>query len=100
MAFHRKDHFYKQAKEEGLRSRAAYKLEELHKRFQIFPKGGRVLDLGAARGGWLQSAAYIVGPSGRIDGIDLLVDLVAGRANVVCQRAIGCTHGTLECVVE
>ncbi len=72
MAFHRKDHFYKQAKEEGLRSRAAYKLEELHKRFQIFPKGGRVLDLGAAPGGWLQIAADIVGPSGRIVGIDLL----------------------------
>ncbi len=72
MAFHRKDHFYKQAKEEGLRSRAAYKLEELHKRFQLFPKGGRVLDLGAAPGGWLQIAAEIIGPSGRIVGIDLL----------------------------
>ncbi|MCB9639424.1 MAG: RlmE family RNA methyltransferase [Myxococcales bacterium] len=72
MAFHRKDHFYKKAKEEGMRSRASYKLEELHKRFQLFPKGGRVLDLGAAPGGWLQVAAEKVGPNGRVVGIDLL----------------------------
>jgi 23S rRNA (uridine2552-2'-O)-methyltransferase len=72
MAFNRKDFFYKKAKEEGMRSRATYKLEELDKRFQIFRKGGRVLDLGAAPGGWLQIAADKVGPQGRVVGIDLL----------------------------
>ena len=57
MAFVRKDHFHRKAKSDGYRSRAVYKLQELQKRFQLFRRGGRVLDLGAAPGGWLQIAA-------------------------------------------
>jgi len=60
-----------QAKEEGLRSRAAYKLLELNKKLKLIRPGATVLDLGAAPGGWLQVAARLVGPSGLVIGIDL-----------------------------
>ena len=70
--YERKDHYYKKAKAEGLASRAVYKLEEMDRRFKLIPKGGRVVDLGCAPGGWLQYAAKKVGPSGKVVGIDLL----------------------------
>lgn len=72
MAYVRKDHFHRKAKQDGFRSRAAYKLEELNRRFRLFRQGGRVLDLGAAPGGWLQVAAQAVGKRGRVVGIDRL----------------------------
>lgn len=65
------DSYYKKAKQEGYRSRAAYKLIELQERFHIFRPGDYVVDLGAAPGGWLQVAAKFVGPSGKVIGIDL-----------------------------
>ena len=71
-AYKRKDGFYKQAKAAGYRSRAAYKLIELDKRFRLLARGARVVDLGCAPGGWLQVAAARVGPKGRVVGIDRL----------------------------
>lgn len=67
----RKDHFYRKAKLEGFRSRAAYKLQEIQRRHRIFRKGDRVVDLGCAPGGWLQLIAAEVGPKGRMVGVDL-----------------------------
>ncbi len=67
----RKDHYYRKAKQEGYRSRAAYKLLEIQKRFAIFERGSRVVDLGCAPGGWLQLIAAEIGPEGRIVGVDL-----------------------------
>ena len=46
-----KDYFFRKAKEEGLRARSAFKIEEIAKRFSIFKKGQTVVDLGAAPGG-------------------------------------------------
>ena len=69
--YERKDHFYKQAKQEGYRSRAAYKLMELDSKFGILKPGQVVLDLGCFPGGWLQVAAKKVGRSGLVIGIDL-----------------------------
>lgn len=66
-----KDAFYRKAKQEGLRARSAYKLQEIASRFRLFRKGMAVLDLGAAPGGWLQILAQQVGPQGRVVGIDL-----------------------------
>jgi 23S rRNA (uridine2552-2'-O)-methyltransferase len=66
-----KDAFYRTAKKEGYRSRAAYKLLELGRRFQLIQPGERVADLGAAPGGWLQVAAELAGPKGKVVGIDL-----------------------------
>lgn len=72
MSFNRKDHFYKKAKSEGYRSRAAYKLIEIQKKYKIFKRGDYVLDLGCAPGGWIQVALKFIGKTGKIKGIDLL----------------------------
>lgn len=69
--YDRQDKFYRQAKEEGFASRAAYKLQEIDKKFHLLKRGSRVLDLGAWPGGWLQIAGPIVGSSGVVVGIDL-----------------------------
>jgi 23S rRNA (uridine2552-2'-O)-methyltransferase len=65
-----RDHYWRKAKQEGFRSRAAYKLHEIQRRFRIFRKGDRVLDLGCAPGGWLQIIAEEVGPKGKVVGVD------------------------------
>jgi len=70
--YNRKDYFYKRAKEEGFRSRAAYKLIEIQNKYKIFKKGDYVLDLGCAPGGWIQVALKYIGKNGKIKGIDLL----------------------------
>ncbi|MFQ5887483.1 MAG: RlmE family RNA methyltransferase, partial [Candidatus Hydrothermarchaeales archaeon] len=67
----KKDRFYKKAKEEHYRSRAAFKLKQINKRFKIIKKNNAVIDLGAAPGGWLQVAGEIVGDKGFVLGIDL-----------------------------
>jgi 23S rRNA (uridine2552-2'-O)-methyltransferase len=71
MKYQPKDAFYRKAKKEGYRSRSAYKLAELERRFQLVKPGDRVVDLGAAPGGWLQVAAEVIGPKGKVVGIDL-----------------------------
>jgi 23S rRNA (uridine2552-2'-O)-methyltransferase len=71
MAYNPQDSYYKKAKQEGYRSRAAYKLLELQQRFRLMKPGDLVVDLGAAPGGWLQVAAKFVGQSGRVVGVDL-----------------------------
>jgi 23S rRNA (uridine2552-2'-O)-methyltransferase len=65
------DYFYKLAKEEGYRSRAAYKLKQINNKFGIFENAKYVLDLGAAPGGWLQVASEEVDPNGLLLGVDL-----------------------------
>ncbi len=67
----RRDHYYRKAKEEGYRSRAAYKLAQIHKRFGIFREGDVVVELGAAPGGWSQVALRLIGKSGFLIGVDL-----------------------------
>ena len=70
MAYQRKDSWYRKAKGEGYRSRAAYKLIELDRRCRLFRQGMRVVDLGCAPGGWLQVVAKQGGLKGRVAGID------------------------------
>lgn len=67
----RPDRFHRRAKEEGLRARSAFKLDEIQRRFHLLKPGGRVLDLGAAPGGFCQIAARAVGVRGFVLGIDL-----------------------------
>jgi 23S rRNA (uridine2552-2'-O)-methyltransferase len=71
MTYKPQDSYYKKAKKEGYRSRAAYKLLELQQRFRVMRPGDVVVDLGAAPGGWLQIAAKFVGQSGKVIGVDL-----------------------------
>jgi 23S rRNA (uridine2552-2'-O)-methyltransferase len=68
------DPYVRRAKGEGLRSRAAYKLIEIDDKYRLLKPGAKVLDLGAAPGGWSQVAADRVGAgkSGRVIAVDLL----------------------------
>jgi 23S rRNA (uridine2552-2'-O)-methyltransferase len=69
---HVTDPFVKRAKADGYRSRAAYKLLEFIAKDKLVRPGMRVLDLGAAPGGWSQVAAEKVGPKGAVVAVDLL----------------------------
>ena len=86
MTYKPQDSYYKKAKQEGYRSRAAYKLLELQQRFRLMRPGDVVVDLGAAPGGWLQVAAKFVGQSGRVIGIDLQPIETLREPNIIFLR--------------
>ena len=67
----RKDDYYNRAKQQGYRSRAAYKLKQLDSDAGLVSDGDTVVDLGAAPGGWLQVASELVGEGGTVVGVDL-----------------------------
>ena len=69
---HVSDPYVKEARKQGYRSRAAFKLLEIDKRESILKPGKTVLDLGAAPGGWSQVAAEKVKPGGKVTAVDLL----------------------------
>jgi 23S rRNA (uridine2552-2'-O)-methyltransferase len=69
---HVTDTYVRQAKQAGYRSRAAYKLLEIDRKDRLLRPGMRVLDLGAAPGGWSQVAAEKVKPGGKVVAVDLL----------------------------
>ena len=101
------EYYYKLAKKMNYRSRASFKIMQIDDRFGIFREGDRVVDLGAAPGGWLQVAKERVGEKGFVIGVDLrpikplpgittitgditddatmkrLLELVNGQANVI-----------------
>jgi 23S rRNA (uridine2552-2'-O)-methyltransferase len=73
------DPYVVRAKREGFRSRAAFKLAEIDDKHRILKSGAKVVDLGAAPGGWSQVAAKRVGQHGRVVAIDILdMDTVSG----------------------
>ena len=67
-----KDPYVRKARADGYRSRAAFKLLEVNTRERLLIPGARVVDLGAAPGGWCQVAAKLVGAAGRVVAVDLL----------------------------
>ncbi|MBI3858839.1 MAG: RlmE family RNA methyltransferase [Thaumarchaeota archaeon] len=67
----KKDLYRRLAKEQGFKSRAAFKLIEANEKYRFIREGDRVVDFGAAPGGWVQAAAGFVGPDGRVVGVDL-----------------------------
>ncbi len=67
----RRDPYYRAAQAQGLRSRAAFKLEFLAQRFSLLRPGDRVLDLGGAPGGWSIVARELVGGSGEVVAVDV-----------------------------
>ena len=76
---HRRDGYTRRAKKEGYRSRAAYKLMQVNKKFRVIHRNDIVLDLGSAPGGWSQVAANIVEAKGLVVGVDLdQVDPIPG----------------------
>lgn len=72
MQEHVNDPYVKRAQAEGMRSRAAYKLQQLAERDHLLKPGMVVVDLGATPGGWSQVAGKAVGDSGRVVAVDLL----------------------------
>ena len=67
----KRDYYYRKAKEEKYRSRAAYKLFQAIEKYHFIKNGDVVVDLGAAPGGWTQAARKIVGSKGFVLGVDL-----------------------------
>ena len=84
------DHWFNQAKRDGYRSRAAYKLMQIDDRRSVLRKGDAVLDLGCMPGSWLQVAAERVGSRGEVWGIDLKETTLHGlpaTVHVLCGDA-------------
>ncbi len=76
---HFDDQYVKKAKQQGLRSRAVFKLEEIQQKDKLIKPGYTVVDLGAAPGGWSQYAVELVESSGRVIACDILeMDPIAG----------------------
>lgn len=89
------DFFFKEAKREGYRSRAAYKLIEIDDKRHVLQKGDAFLDLGCAPGSWLQVISKRIGSKGKVIGIDLKaidltnlpdnVDAIEGDVSIISQ---------------
>ncbi|EIJ34059.1 23S rRNA (uridine(2552)-2'-O)-methyltransferase RlmE [Thiothrix nivea] len=95
---HFSDEYVKKAQQEGYRSRAVYKLKEIQEKDRILQPGMKVVDLGAAPGGWSQYATQVVGQKGRIVASDILpldplpfVEFVLGdfREDAVLAEILG-----------
>ena len=67
----KKDPFFIQSKAQGYRSRSAFKLIEMNKKFKFIKKNSSLLDLGSSPGGWSQVALEFIGEEGRLVGVDL-----------------------------
>lgn len=109
--YDRKDYLHQRAKEEGYRSRAAYKLIELNKKYRFLLPGNKVLDLGCWPGGWMQVASAAVGERGRVVGVDLVEPepLNLGNATFIqgdmldsetVQKAISAAGGSFDVVLS
>lgn len=68
---HKKEEYYKKAKQQDYRSRASFKLLQLNRKYKIIKNGDSVVDLGAAPGGWSQVALELVGEDGLVIAVDL-----------------------------
>lgn len=76
---HHQDAYVLKAREQGYRSRAVFKLEEIQHKDRILKAGQFVLDLGAAPGGWSEYANQVIGHKGRVIALDLLpMEPIAG----------------------
>ena len=78
----KRDYYYRKAKEEKYRSRAAYKLFQAIEKYHFIKNGDVVVDLGAAPGGWVQAARKTVGSRGFVLGVDLKPVEPFPRSNV------------------
>ena len=72
LAKHKKDPFFKQSKIQGFRSRSAFKLIEMNKKFQFLNKNTYLVDLGSSPGGWSQIASKII-TKGKILAVDIKI---------------------------
>lgn len=93
----RRDRFHQQAKRDGFRARAVYKLDELDRQFHVLGPGDRVLDLGCAPGSWLQHAAQKVGApqAGALVGLDRTAIPAVGGARILVGDVMTITPAEL-----
>lgn len=96
----KRDYYYKKAKEEKYRSRAAYKLLQAVKKYQFIKSGSVVVDLGAAPGGWVQAARSIVEDKGFVLGVDLKQVEPFEEDNVRTIEADVNEEGTIQQILE
>lgn len=87
-ARHESDAWVRQARSDGYRSRAVYKLREIDQRDGLLKPGGAVLDIGAAPGSWSQYAAASVGRGGAVVAVDL--DVIKSLPGVLSIRGDIC----------
>ena len=99
---HFTDEYVKRAQQDGYRSRAVYKLLEIHEKDRLLRPGLAVVDLGAAPGGWSQLATQLVGSQGRVMALDILpmkplpsVEFIEGdfRETVVLDQLLAALDG-------
>jgi 23S rRNA (uridine2552-2'-O)-methyltransferase len=89
----RRDPYRKLAKENSYRSRAVYKLSQLNKSHHLLKQGMKIVDIGAAPGGWLQFASKISGSKGKVIGIDIkeiepISNVVIIKGNVEDEQTV------------
>jgi 23S rRNA (uridine2552-2'-O)-methyltransferase len=78
-----RDQYRKLAKDQGYRSRSAYKLLEINNKYNVIKPNDTILDIGCAPGGWLQVAKKISGPDGTIVGIDISpIETITGISTI------------------
>ncbi len=71
MTYNPRDHYFRKAKEQNFAARSIFKLEEIDQKFKLLKPGNFVMDLGASPGSWSQYASRVIGPAGRLVGVDL-----------------------------
>ncbi len=105
----KKDAYYRKAKAEGYRSRAAYKLHQIDEKFHILRERGVVLDLGGSPGGWSQVALERIGPEGRVVAVDMApmarlegLEFVRGdlRESETLTRVLALLPDGADCVIS
>ncbi len=105
----RKDPYYRKAKKEDYRSRAAYTLKQLDFKYDVMRPGDTVIDLGASPGGWSQVACELVGPDGTVITVDIDrfapidgVRFVRGdiRSETVVEKVLAMTPGGVDVVLS
>lgn len=92
------DPYRRQARAEGFVSRAVYKLRSIDKKYRLFRRGQRVLDLGCSPGSWLQYIASRLGPEGLALGVDrepLRIPL-APPLDFICGDALSIDFGVIQ----
>jgi len=81
------DEHFRKAKDAGYVARSVFKLKEINEKKGLIRRGDHVLDLGCAPGSWLQVASELVGPKGRVVGVDLQPVEIALPENVRALQA-------------
>lgn len=84
----KRDYYRKQAREQGYRSRAAFKLQQINNKYHLMGRGSKVVDIGCAPGGWLQVSSMLVGNVGQVVGVDVAPVKAVAKNTTILQEDI------------